>query len=182
MTNKIYSKNAPKPVGSYPHSRLAGDFLFLSGVGPRDPKSNLIPGVEYDNNMNVIDLFPKKIATFTLPPKLSTACNFFNDAEMNTEKFPAGHELERDEKERAKIDPNKLLEEFEKHTRKEILEKRKEKFLNIGQQRTFTIFSKKRDWIAKDDFFVSAKEILFKHKTKIIIGVFIILAVIVFLT
>ena len=75
----------------------------------------------------------------------------------------------------------KYLEEFRKYTREEILEQRKEKFLNIGQQRTFTIFSKKRDWIVKDDFFVSVKEILFKHKKKLIIGVFIILAGIVFL-
>lgn len=54
MKNKFYSKKAPKPVGSYPHSRLAGDFLFLSGVGPRDPKTNLIPGAKYDDDMNVV--------------------------------------------------------------------------------------------------------------------------------
>ena len=75
----------------------------------------------------------------------------------------------------------KYLEEFRKYTREEILEQRKEKFLNIGQQRTFTIFSKKRDWIVKDDFFISVKEILFKHKKELIIGVFIILTGIVFL-
>jgi len=75
----------------------------------------------------------------------------------------------------------KYLEEFRKYTREEILEQRKEKFLNIGQQRTFTIFSKKRDWIVKDDFFVSVKEILFKYKKELIIGVLIILVGIVFL-
>jgi len=75
----------------------------------------------------------------------------------------------------------KYLEEFRKYTREEILEQRKEKFLNIGQQRTFTIFSKKRDWIVKDDFFVSVKEILFKYKKELIIGVLIILTGIVFL-
>ena len=75
----------------------------------------------------------------------------------------------------------KYLEEFRKYTREEILEQRKEKFLNIGQQRTFTIFSKKRDWMVKDDFFVSVKEILFKYKKELIIGVLIILVGIVFL-
>ena len=75
----------------------------------------------------------------------------------------------------------KYLEEFRKYTREEILGQRKEKFLNIGQQRTFTIFSKKRDWIVKDDFFVSAKEILFKYKKKLVIGILIILVGIVFL-
>ena len=75
----------------------------------------------------------------------------------------------------------KYLEEFRKYTREEILEQRKEKFLNIGQQRTFTIFSKKPNWIVKDDFFVSVKEILFKYKKELIIGVLIILTGIVFL-
>jgi len=75
----------------------------------------------------------------------------------------------------------KYLEEFRKYTREEILEQRKEKFLNIGQQRTFTIFSKERDWIVKDDFFASVKKILFKYKKELIIGVLIILTGIVFL-
>ena len=75
----------------------------------------------------------------------------------------------------------KYLEEFKKNTREEILEQRKEKFLNIGQQKAFTIFSKKRDWKIKDNFIVSVKEILFKYKKEVIISVFIILMGIVFL-
>jgi 2-aminomuconate deaminase len=35
---------APKPVGAYPHARRVGDMLFLSGVGPRQPGTNAIPG------------------------------------------------------------------------------------------------------------------------------------------
>lgn len=35
---------APKPVGAYPHARRVGDLLYLSGIGPRDPKSNQVPG------------------------------------------------------------------------------------------------------------------------------------------
>jgi len=38
------SSRAPKPVGAYPHARKVGDLLYLSGVGPRQPKSNAIPG------------------------------------------------------------------------------------------------------------------------------------------
>ncbi len=38
------SSRAPKPVGAYPHARRVGDLLYLSGVGPRQPKSNAIPG------------------------------------------------------------------------------------------------------------------------------------------
>jgi len=75
----------------------------------------------------------------------------------------------------------KYLEEFKKNTREEILEQRKEKFLNIGQQKAFTIFSKKRDWKIKDNFIVSVKEILFKYKKELMISVFIILMGIVFL-
>ena len=40
----IKSSRAPKPVGAYPHARRVGDFLFLSGVGPRSGKDNSIPG------------------------------------------------------------------------------------------------------------------------------------------
>ena len=35
---------APKPVGAYPHARRVGDMLYLSGVGPRQPGTNAIPG------------------------------------------------------------------------------------------------------------------------------------------
>ena len=35
---------APKPVGAYPHARRAGPFLYLSGVGPRQPLTDAIPG------------------------------------------------------------------------------------------------------------------------------------------
>jgi len=35
--------NAPSPVGAYPHSKKVGDFLFLSGIGSRNPLDNSIP-------------------------------------------------------------------------------------------------------------------------------------------
>ncbi len=40
----IHAGNAPRAVGSYPHARRVGGLLFLSGIGPRDPASNAIPG------------------------------------------------------------------------------------------------------------------------------------------
>jgi len=73
------------------------------------------------------------------------------------------------------------LEEFKKYTRDEIFRQRKEKFLSIGRQRAFTIFSKERDWIVKDNFFVFAKEILFKFKKELLISVLLILMGIIFL-
>ncbi|HXG57711.1 MAG TPA: Rid family detoxifying hydrolase [Thermoanaerobaculia bacterium] len=43
----IRTSRAPNPVGPYPHARRVGDFLFLSGIGPRRPGTNEIPeGIE----------------------------------------------------------------------------------------------------------------------------------------
>jgi len=43
--NVIRTDRAPKPVGPYPHARRVGDFLFLSGIGPRTPGTGEIPGL-----------------------------------------------------------------------------------------------------------------------------------------
>jgi 2-aminophenol/2-amino-5-chlorophenol 1,6-dioxygenase subunit alpha len=40
----VHVKAAPKPVGAYPHARREGDLLFVSGIGPRNPADNSIPG------------------------------------------------------------------------------------------------------------------------------------------
>ena len=49
MSGIIRTDTAPAPVGAYPHARRVGDLLFLSGVGPRQPGSNAIPGNIYDS-------------------------------------------------------------------------------------------------------------------------------------
>ncbi len=41
---QVNTDTAPAPVGAYPHARREGDLLFLSGVGPRQPITNAIPG------------------------------------------------------------------------------------------------------------------------------------------
>ena len=48
------SSKAPEPVGLYPHARRVGDFLYLSGVGPRQRGSKDIPGVTLDDQGNII--------------------------------------------------------------------------------------------------------------------------------
>lgn len=48
MNAGIRTDSAPKPVGAYPHARRVGNLLFLSGVGPRDPATNAIPGNVYN--------------------------------------------------------------------------------------------------------------------------------------
>lgn len=48
MSGSIEATRAPRPVGTYPHARRVGDLLLLSGIGPRDPASDSVPG-------NVVD-------------------------------------------------------------------------------------------------------------------------------
>ena len=48
MNTPIRTEQAPSPVGAYPHARRVGNLLFLSGIGPRDPASNTIPGNVHD--------------------------------------------------------------------------------------------------------------------------------------
>ena len=40
----IHAASAPKAVGRYPHARRVGELLFLSGIGPRTPGTDAIPG------------------------------------------------------------------------------------------------------------------------------------------
>ena len=55
LPNVIKTDRAPKPVGPYPHARRVGDFLFLSGIGPRQPVTGEIPGVVRDAAGSIID-------------------------------------------------------------------------------------------------------------------------------
>jgi 2-aminophenol/2-amino-5-chlorophenol 1,6-dioxygenase alpha subunit len=49
----IRTERAPKPVGPYPHARRVGDFLFLSGIGPRKPGTGEIPGINADGTHDI---------------------------------------------------------------------------------------------------------------------------------
>jgi len=51
----IRTDAAPAPVGAYPHARRVGNLLFLSGVGPRQPGSNAIPGNVCDAGGRLVD-------------------------------------------------------------------------------------------------------------------------------
>ena len=52
--NTINSNQAPEPVGLYPHARRVGNLLFLSGVGPRERGTKKIPGVELNDDGNIV--------------------------------------------------------------------------------------------------------------------------------
>ncbi|MBL8124228.1 MAG: RidA family protein [Pyrinomonadaceae bacterium] len=54
MVESIESSRAPEPVGLYPHARRVGDLLFLSGVGPRERGTKVIPGVELNDTGEVV--------------------------------------------------------------------------------------------------------------------------------
>ncbi|MBK7409344.1 MAG: RidA family protein [Saprospirales bacterium] len=51
-SDRIDASNAPKPVGLYPHARRVGNLLFLSGIGPRDPKTDGVPGLKQSPSGN----------------------------------------------------------------------------------------------------------------------------------
>jgi 2-aminomuconate deaminase len=50
----IHSNKAPEPVGHYPHAKRVGNLLFLSGVGPREKGTKVIPGVTLDDKGNIL--------------------------------------------------------------------------------------------------------------------------------
>ena len=54
MNDVVHAERAPKPVCAYPHARRVGNLLFLSGVGPRNPLDNEIPGNVYDANGKLV--------------------------------------------------------------------------------------------------------------------------------
>ena len=52
--NAIHSDKAPEPVGAYPHARRVGNLLFLSGIGPRQKGTKVIPGVTLDADGKIL--------------------------------------------------------------------------------------------------------------------------------
>lgn len=53
MSEVFNSAKAPEPTGLYPHARQVGNFVFLSGVGPRERGSKKIPGVELNSDGSI---------------------------------------------------------------------------------------------------------------------------------
>ena len=53
MAESFESKRAAEPVGAFPHAKRVGEFLFLSGIGPRVRGSKEIPGVTLDSAGNI---------------------------------------------------------------------------------------------------------------------------------
>ena len=49
----ITDQSAPKPLGAYSHAVKAGPFVFLSGIGARDPQTNKEAGVVLNNDGSV---------------------------------------------------------------------------------------------------------------------------------
>lgn len=64
--SSINASAAPKPVGAYPHARRVGELLFLSGIGPRDPATDAIPGNEMfaDGRVRKYDIEAQTHAVF----------------------------------------------------------------------------------------------------------------------
>ena len=54
MSESFESSRASEPVGAFPHAKRVGNFLFLSGIGPRTRGSKEIPGVTLDPAGNIV--------------------------------------------------------------------------------------------------------------------------------
>jgi 2-aminomuconate deaminase len=54
VTSITSTDAAPKPLGAYPHARRVGNLLFLSGIGPRDPLTNEVPGLSRTSSGNYV--------------------------------------------------------------------------------------------------------------------------------
>lgn len=54
MSEEFDSPRAPEPVGLYPHARRVGNLLFLSGVGPRERGTKVIPGVDLNESGEIV--------------------------------------------------------------------------------------------------------------------------------
>jgi 2-aminomuconate deaminase len=54
QNKSINANQAPEPVGLYPHAKRVGNLLFLSGVGPRERGTKKIPGVELNEDGEII--------------------------------------------------------------------------------------------------------------------------------
>ena len=68
MSDVVHASGAPRPVGAYPHARRVGNLLFLSGIGPRDPQTNAIPGNESyaDGRVRRYDIEAQTRAVFAI--------------------------------------------------------------------------------------------------------------------
>lgn len=66
MSQSIHASAAPKAVGHYPHARRVGGVLYLSGIGPRNPVDNSIPGnvLETDGQLRSYDIEAQTRAVF----------------------------------------------------------------------------------------------------------------------
>ena len=53
-TQSVTSKRAPEAVGAFPHAKRVGDWLYLSGMGPRKRGAKEIPGVTLDEHRNIV--------------------------------------------------------------------------------------------------------------------------------
>ena len=69
----------------------------------------------------------------------------------------------------------KYLEEFKGYSREQIFEQRKNKFLNIGTQKSFSIFSGEENWLSKEKFLEKLKNIFMKKNKKSILIFFLLI-------
>jgi 2-aminophenol/2-amino-5-chlorophenol 1,6-dioxygenase alpha subunit len=84
----IMATNAASPVGPYPHARLVGDLLFLSGIGPRRPVTNEIPaGIEAQTRATVDNIKAILEAAGSSLEKILDVTVYLTDMKGDFERF-----------------------------------------------------------------------------------------------
>jgi reactive intermediate/imine deaminase len=85
----ISTKRAPPPVGPYPHARVEGDMIYLSGCGPRSPDSKDIPGVTLDSNGEILkyDVEVQTRAVFENIKTVLAACDATLDDVVDVQAY-----------------------------------------------------------------------------------------------
>ena len=84
----IRTDKAAKPVGAYVHAKEAGDLVFLSGVGPRHPKTDEIPdGIEAQTHATFSNVMAILEATGLNMSNVVDIMVFLTNMERDFKKF-----------------------------------------------------------------------------------------------
>jgi len=88
VTDTISTEKAAAPVGPYPHARRVGELLFLSGIGPRQPGTNMIPkGIEAQTRATIENIRAILEAAGSSLDKVLDVTVYLTDMKGDFERF-----------------------------------------------------------------------------------------------
>ncbi len=88
VTDTISTEKAAAPVGPYPHARRVGELLFLSGIGPRQAGTNMIPkGIEAQTRATIENIRAILEAAGSSLEKVLDVTVYLTDMKGDFERF-----------------------------------------------------------------------------------------------